>query len=444
MFFYLPSSLKLDAYQTFQDNNKLSVASIIKEYLLAEKVDGITVITPQEEKPIHSLYDLEIGVEYELKFHDDLPHAKFSMTRTEFNKMTLHLHCTPPLKSSSEITSSDNSFDPDETFDCVVEGLELQSFKGEKLEFHQRARMQFNENSAGVSTGANSLVSSSSGSDGSGVNSSGSGGNFVKNGDEGSGDSFSEGKKVVSTAVDLDYSYGFVDGTFYVTNFRCVFVPYKFINTSKLVFQEMRYSGVVIGDKILNPNYMGTCVYVQDLAESEAAAWDNAAWLESLLLKNRPIWFPIKAISKFYNGNPPKGFWTTMWSYVSFTYQDQAEGKILRVNLSPYYRCTLYGTFFFIFENDVYCKNAYSAIDKGMCPQNSDGFPFKFGGVTRDDEPRSCGIRDYDVIKEFEREGLLFGGDGESDDKRHAFACKWRITDINKDYKVTKTYPKLL
>ena len=487
MFFYLPDTLQLDAYQTYKDNDKLSVSFIIKEYLLAENISKrITVITPEKDKyEIESLYDLTAGVQYELEFHDDFPFAHFYMTRTAFNKMNFLFRCVPPSPSLCDMsdtqpsantntnTNSSSSSSPDKV-ECIAEGIEIQSLKGEKVVFHQKARMQFEENYVDANGSGDLRGSKSGGSaNSSGLVSSGSGGggsgNNINNNSSGDG----SGKRV-STAVDLDYSYGFVDGTIYVSNFRCVFVPYKFVNTSKLVFQDMRYSGVVIGDTVLDSNYMGTCVYTQDDIRSaeattaaEAAAadyvcnssiddagWDNGARLEALLLKNRPVWFPLKAVSKLRKGSSSEGFLASVWNFVSFAQPDPDANKILRVVLSPYYRCTLYGTFFFIFESECHCAAAHKAFKRatGAAAPSQDSFPLSFGGFA-DDASYHCPIRDFDVREEFEREGLILSDDesgddtdalSDSSDSSYGFANKWRLTDMNKNYEVTPTYQQML
>lgn len=507
MFFYLPDTLQLDAYQTYTNNDKLSVSSIIKEYLLADNITngiGIGVISPSKKRfNIKSLYELELGAEYELVFHDHFPYAHFYMTRTEFNKMKFHLVTTAAslddLSSSSincdSINSSiknygSNSIEIDSTnsisigpdnnnknnigispesneIDCTVEGIEIHSLKGEELVFCKKARMQFEENSVnannnnnntssqnisnggGGSSYTNRLVSSGGGG-GAGTSTTNSGATGAGSGDGSSSSSSSssessgKGDNLVTTDVKIDYSYGFVDGTFYVTNFRCAFVPYKFVNTSILVFQDLRYSGIVVGKTLFKTNYMGKCVSMQDIAESEATTFDNAARLESLSLRNRPIWFPIKAISKVLKGSTSEGFLASLWNFISFAQPDPDANRILRVILTPYYRCTLYGTFFFIFENDGVCEGAYSAINGNREFSANGSFPFKFCGITEDDKSCACDIRDFDVKKEFEREGLVFDSGGNNKENEHKFTHKWRLTDMNENYTVTETYQKIL
>ena len=465
MFFYLPDKLQLDAYQTYNNTDKLSVSSIIKEYFLAEKItERITVFQPDRGQVIiNSLYDLDLDVTYELKLRDYFPNAHFYLTRTQYNKMTFRLHCTPPPERSSQLQNDDdNDGDegcgdtarpPEETLDCTVEDIELQCLKGEVLEFCQKVRMQFDENSVNVKSNANASAASKAAGSSGGSNKGGGTTKSATNGGSGDNTNGNSGSdSAVSVAAVLDYSYGFVDGTFYVTNFRCVFVPYKFVNTSKLVFQDMRYSGVVVGNTVLNTNYTGTCVYNHGMAEPEALSCENEGWIESLHLKNRPIWFPIRAISKLHKGNPPVGFIESMWKYLSFAQTDPDADKVLRIVLSPYYRCTLYGTFFFIFENDVLCSSAHKAVGKGMLQLNNESFPLKFGGLEKDNGPKECPIRDFDVKKEFEREGLVFDDESEDgDDKKKGgaegvsnFAHKWRITTVNQNYGVTQTYQKTL
>lgn len=468
MFFYLPGKLQLDAYKTYQKNNKLSVASIIKEYFLAEKIteETPTVFTPDKTQlKIRSLYDLKLNVTYELKLHDDFPNVHFYLARTHHDKMMFRLHCTPPPKRPSELqtyASDDDSgsFDSlsiayketpaDETLDCTVEGIELQCLKGEEVVFWKRASMQFDENTVNANAAAASKMTSSGGGGETLSKSSGSDSSSSSNsGNDSNLNSENGNANMVNTAAaDLDYSYGFIDGTFYVTNFRCVFVPFKFVNTSEFVLQDMRYSGFVVGSTVLNSNYMGTNPYTQEMVEPDALSRENEAWDELLHLKNRPIWFPIKAIAKARENSTPKSSVSWLWSFWPFSQEDPSSKKILRIVLSPYYRCTLYGTFFFFFENEVLCSSACKAVRKGMEVLNKDSFPFKFGGLEKDNESKSCRIRDFDVKKEFEREGLVFddndNGDGAENENNHNFAHKWRITKMNINYDVTKTYQRVL
>lgn len=105
-------------------------------------------------------------------------------------------------------------------------------------------------------------------------------------------------------------------------------------------------------------------------------------------------------------------------------------------NLKLY--CRDYNFLSFDFEDVGQCKEVFDSIMKLTCIDHIDQcYAFIYRPIRI--EEHMNGWLKYDVKTEFEREGLHFG---EGQDALGSFG--WRISDLNKDYTLCGSYPKLL